>query len=82
MDFAKQLKKCQHEKHMSGEAFAKYIGKSRTWLQQIYSTNANVEKHALYELTMYELNEKLGIPYEVMEEYNTSVVNMRKGTDI
>ena len=81
MDFAKQLKKCQYERHMTNDAFAKFLGKSRTWLQAIYSKNPNVEKYTLGGLTMYTLNEKLDIPMELMEDYNNTIQSMREGTD-
>ena len=60
--------------HMSNEAFSKYLGKSRTWLQGIYTTNPKIRKFLLGELTMYELNEKLGIDMECMEEYNKQML--------
>ena len=77
MDFAKQLKQYQYEKHMTNDAFAKHIGKRRAWLQRIYSKNPDIPKSTLGELTMYMLNEKLNIPYDVMEEYNTYVISTR-----
>lgn len=77
MDFPKQLKQCQRQRHMTNDAFAKYIGKSRTWLQWIYSNNPNVEKYLLSERTIYDLNEKLEIPTEVMEQYNLEILGNR-----
>lgn len=77
MDFARQLKQCQYEKHMTNEAFSKYVGKSRAWLQRIYSKNPDIPKSTLGELTMYMLNEKLNIPYETMEDYNKYVLGTR-----
>ena len=81
MDFIKSLQKCQYEKHMTNDAFAHYVGKSRAWLQRIYSKNPDVEKSTLTGLTMYTLNEKLGIPIEIMEAYNESVLNAREGNE-
>lgn len=78
MDFPKQLKQCQRQRHMTNREFAKYIGKSRTWLQWIYSNNPNVEKFLLSEMTMYDLHEKLEIPNETMEEYNKSILANRE----
>ena len=77
MDFPKQLKQCQRQRHMTNEAFAKYIGKSRTWLQWIYSNNPSTEKYLLSERTIYDLNEKLGIPTAIMEDYNIAVLRNR-----
>lgn len=71
--FPKLLKRCQLERHMSASQFAKHIGRSRPWLQSIYSTNPNTEKYALSQLTMYILNEKLGISYEIMDNYNNEL---------
>lgn len=77
MDFPKQLKQCQRQRHMTNDAFAKYIGKSRTWLQWIYSNNPSVEKYLLSERTIYDLNEKLGIPTAIMEDYNIAILKNR-----
>lgn len=70
MDFPKVLKRCQYERHMTNDAFAKYLGKSRAWLQGIYTTNPKVKKYLIGERTIFDLNEKLGIPTELIEEYN------------
>jgi len=70
MDFPKMLKYCQFERHMTNEQFAKYLGKSRTWLQAIYSKNKNVKKYLLSERTIFDINQKTEIPIEVIEEYN------------
>lgn len=77
MDFPKQLKQSQRERHMTNDEFAKYIGKSRTWLQWIYSKNPSVEKYMLSERTIYDLNEKLGIATEIMEDYNHAILSNR-----
>jgi hypothetical protein len=69
MTFEKELKRCQYERGMTNDAFAKYLGKSRTWLQTIYSNNPN--KFGLTGLTMFELHDRLGIANELMEEYNS-----------
>ncbi len=81
MDFPKQLKQCQRQRHMTNDAFAKYIGKSRTWLQWIYSNNPSVEKYLLSERTIYDLNEKLGIPTAIMEDYNIAILRNRYNQD-
>lgn len=77
MDFVKAMKQYQYERHMTNEAFSKYLGKSRAWLQRIYSRNPKIEKSTLSELTMYMINEKLEISFEVMEEYNKMVLGNR-----
>lgn len=77
MNFAKELKRCQYERHMSNESFSKYLGKSRTWLQNIYSKNPNIPKSLLRERTMFEINEKLGIAEELMEEYNNELIEKK-----
>ena len=59
MDFPKLLKQCQLQRHMTNDTFSKFIGKSRTWLQWIYSKNPKVEKYLLSERTIYDLHEKL-----------------------
>lgn len=74
MDFPRILKQHQYKLHMSNEAFAKYLGKSRTWLQGIYTKNPKIRKFLLAEMTMYELNETLGIDMECMEEYNKQML--------
>jgi len=73
MDFPKILKQNQLERHMTCEAFAKHLGKSRAWLQIIYTKNPSIKKYKLSELTMQSLYEKLNIPICVMEEYNDMV---------
>ena len=73
MDFVKTLKHCQYSKHMTNEKFAEYLGKSRMWLQIIYTTNPKIKKYRLSELTMFMLNEKLDIPMELMKEYNDNI---------
>ena len=75
MDFPKVLRQYQLERHLSNEAFAKLVGKSRTWLQSIYAKNKNVKKHTLSDMTIYSLHEKTGIPMELMYEYNVYISN-------
>ena len=70
MDFPKMLKQKQREKHMSNEAFSKFLSMSRTWLQSVYAYNEKVPKHTISELTMIRLHETLDIPYDVMKDYN------------
>lgn len=73
MEFPRILKRKQWEHGMTGVEFAKYLGKSRPWLTQIYCLRKDTKKYRLSELTMYDLEDKLGIPIEVMEQYNRDV---------
>lgn len=79
MSFESELKRCQYERHMTNADFAQYLGKSRTWLQCIYTNKNDTRKFGLTGLTMYVLNEKLGIPFELMEEYNKKFSKPRGG---
>lgn len=78
MDFPKILKQTQMELHLTNDKFAKYLGKSRAWLQIIYSKSPNTQKFGLSDLTMQSLKERLDIPMNVMEEYNRSVYGDKK----
>lgn len=73
MEFPKIMKRKQWEAKMTGEQFAKHLGKSRPWLMQIYCMRSDTRKYKLSELTMYDLEEKLGIPISIMEQYNKDV---------
>lgn len=73
MDFPKVLKRKQLELGMTATRFAKHIGRSRQFVTLIYSNSQNLKKCGLSELTMYTINEKLGIPIELMMEYNEYV---------
>ena len=61
------------ELHLTNDKFAKYLGKSRAWLQIIYSKNPNTRKFRLSDLSMQLLKERLDIPMDVMESYNSSI---------
>ena len=78
MDFQKMLKQKQLSMHMTNEKFSIFLGRSRTWLQGIYSNNPNVEQCLLSEQSMYDVHEKLDIPIELMEEYNNKLLELRK----
>lgn len=82
MDFPRTLKHCQLERHLTNEQFSKLLGKSRTWLQQIYSKSSKGQLWLLSEQTMYDIHEKVNIPIELMEEYNQSILNKRKESDM
>lgn len=73
MDFPKVLKTKQLELGMTVTDFAKYIGKSRQFLTVIFSKSNKLKKYRLSDLTMYSLEQKLGISHELMEEYNKTV---------
>jgi len=73
MDFPRVLKRKQLELGMTVTSFAKHIGKSRQFLTVIFSKSDNLRKYQLSDLTMYTLEQKLGIPQELMEEYNDYV---------
>lgn len=73
MSFPKLLKQKQLELGMTATRFAKYIGRSRQFITLIYSDSERLKKCGLSELTMYTINDKLGIPFEVMLEYNEKV---------
>lgn len=73
MDFPRVLKRKQLELGMTVTSFAKYIGKSRQFLTVIFSKSDNLRKYQLSDLTMYTLEQKLGISQELMEEYNDYV---------
>ena len=74
MEFPKALKQCQLKMHMTNENFSKYLGRSRAWLQGVYTKNPKIRKFLLGERTMFEINEKLGIPIEIMEQYNEEML--------
>ena len=73
MEFPKILKRKQLESGLTGGEFAKYLGKSRPWLTQIYCLKENTIKYRLGEQTMYDIEQKLGISHEIMEQYNRDV---------
>ena len=73
MELPKIIKRKQWEHKMTGVEFAKFLGKSRPWLMQLYCTRRDTKKYKLSELTMYDLEDKLGIPMELMEQYNKDV---------
>lgn len=73
MDFPRVLKRKQLEMGMTVTDFAKYLGKSRQFLTVIYSKSDKLKKYKLSDLTMYNLEQKLGISSELMEEYNEQV---------
>lgn len=75
MDFITLLKNKQRELMFSTPEFANYLGKHRSWLNNIY--NENGIKRPLREGTMREIHNKLGIPREIMDEYNKEMLESR-----
>ena len=73
MEFPRLMKRKQWEHGMTGVEFAKFLGKSRPWLMQLYCSREDTKKYKLSELTMYDIEDKLGIPLTVMEQYNRDV---------
>lgn len=73
MDFPKVLKRKQLELGMTGGEFAKYLGKSRPWLTQIYCRKETTIKYRLSDQAMYDIEQKLGIEPSIMEQYNKDV---------
>ena len=73
MEFPKIMKRKQFELGLTGGEFAKYLGKSRPWLTQIYCLREDTIKYRLGEQTMYDIEQKLGIPQSIMEQYNRDV---------
>ena len=74
--FPKLLKEKQKELGLNNKEFAKYLGKTRSWLTYVYGKDLS-KTHKLAEYNMIELNNLLGIPLEVMLEYNMSIVKNR-----
>ena len=77
VDFIRAMKNYQYEHKMTNEMFAKYIGKSRAWLQMLYSANPSVYKSTLTELTMYVINQKTQISQDIMHKYNEDILSKR-----
>lgn len=73
MEFPRMIRRKQWEHKMTGAEFAKFLGKSRPWLMQLYCLRKDTKKYRLSESTMYDLEDKLGISIEVMEQYNRDV---------
>ena len=78
MEFPKLMKRKQWELGMTGKQFAAFLGKSRPWLMHLYCLKEGTKKYKLGELTMYDIEDKLGIPMEKMEQYNRDVIEHNK----
>lgn len=74
-DFEKQLKQEQLRLEMSSAEFAKHIGMHKSWLLKLWS--ATEPRHPLSEKTMALINNRVGIPYDTMINYNEEVMRDR-----
>lgn len=76
-EFYKQLLKVKREKEMSKRELANVIGVSYALIIEFFDTTKPFR--VLSEKTMSKIHNKLGIPYEVMENYNEEVLKEREG---
>ena len=76
-EFYKQLLKIKREKEISKRELASIIGVSYAMIIEFFDTTKPFR--VLSEKTMSKINNKLGIPYEVMEEYNDEILKEREG---
>lgn len=76
-EFYKQLLKIKREKEISKRELASIIGVSYAMIIEFFDTTKPFR--VLSEKTMSKINNKLGIPYEVMEDYNDEILKERKG---
>lgn len=76
-EFYKQLLKIKREKEISKRELASIIGVSYAMIIEFFDTTKPFR--VLSEKTMSKINNKLGIPYEVMEDYNEEILKEREG---
>jgi hypothetical protein len=76
-EFYKQLLKVKREKEISKRELASIIGVSYAMIIEFFDTTKPFR--VLSEKTMSKINNKLGIPYEVMEDYNDEILKEREG---
>ena len=76
-EFYKQLLKAKREREMSKRELASIIGVSYAMIIEFFDTTKPFR--VLSEKTMSKINNKLGIPYEVMEDYNNEILKEREG---
>lgn len=76
-EFYKQLLKVKREKEISKRELASIIGVSYAMIIEFFDTTKPFR--VLSEKTMSKINNKLGIPYEVMEDYNNEILKEREG---
>lgn len=69
MQFVDLLKEKQMKLEMGNSDFARHLGVHRTWLLSLY--NPKIAEHPIRLSTMFKLHNRLDIPMEVMEEYNS-----------
>lgn len=74
-DFEKELKQEQLRLEMSSAEFAKHIGMHKSWLLKLWS--ATEPRHPLSEKTMALINNRVGISYDTMINYNEEVIRDR-----
>lgn len=74
-DFEKQLKQEQLRLEMSSAEFAKFLGMHKSWLLKLWS--ATEPRHPLSEKTMALINNRVGISYDTMINYNEEVMRDR-----
>ena len=74
-DFEKELKQAQLKLEMSSAEFAKHIGMHKSWLLKLWS--ATEPRHPLSEKTMALINNRVGISYDTMINYNEEVMKDR-----
>jgi hypothetical protein len=75
-DFEKKLYNKQAELEMGNTDFARFIGVNRTWVVNFW--NSNLPKHPLSKKTMFKLNNRLGISFDEMVEYNSRILEARE----
>ena len=71
-ELEEQLYYKQIELEMCDTKFADYIGLHRTWLANFRNNKST--KHKLSKKTIANIHNRLGIPLEVMERYNESLL--------
>ncbi len=74
-NFEKELKQEQLRLEMSSAEFAKHIGMHKSWLLKLWS--ATEPRHPLSEKTMALINNRVGISYDTMINYNEEVMRDR-----
>ena len=74
-NFEKELKQEQLRLEMSSADFAKHIGMHKSWLLKLWS--ATEPRHPLSEKTMALINNRVGISYDTMINYNEEVMRDR-----
>lgn len=76
LEFPRLLREKQEKLGLNNKEFATYLGKTRAWLTYIYNGDFS-KAHKLAEYNMIELHNLLDIPFEVMLDYNISIIKNR-----